>query len=144
MISFDLSHILVRPCLCGLGSLLRCSRVERARSAVRLTRLICLYASLCGADYSSNMLYTSAVAFALIGAADAFTAGALPVHSRTAMRASAKMQVAEAEVASPVALAKVRSCQMATLWTIHALRPLPAPSHLRPYCPTPTSSSAVV
>jgi len=52
------------------------------------------------------MLYTSAVAFALVSAAEAFTAGALPVQSRTIVRAPAKMQVAEAEVASPVALAK--------------------------------------
>ena len=60
------------------------------------------------------MLYTSAVAFALVSAAEAFTAGALPVQSRTIVRAPAKMQVAEAEVASPVALAKVRACLYGT------------------------------
>ena len=60
------------------------------------------------------MLYTSAVAFALVSAAEAFTAGALPVQSRTIVRAPAKMQVAEAEVASPVALAKVRACLSGT------------------------------
>ena len=54
------------------------------------------------------MIY-SVCALALLQGANAFQAGALPSSMRAAVtRSAATMQVAEAEVASPVALAKVR------------------------------------
>ena len=61
------------------------------------------------------MIY-KCVAFASLAlGADAFSAGALPSRqSAVARSASAQMQVAEAEVASPVALAKVRRSQGAS------------------------------
>jgi len=55
------------------------------------------------------MLYTVAACALFLGGADAFQAGALPSRSAVTRSASAIMQVAEAEVASPVALAKVRA-----------------------------------
>ena len=54
------------------------------------------------------MIYATA-AMALLVGADAFQAGMMPARSSVARSASAAMQVAEAEVASPVALAKVCS-----------------------------------
>merc|ERR1719231_1830872 len=54
------------------------------------------------------MLYTIAKVALIISSADAFQAGSLPARHNSAVTrsASAAMQVAEAEVASPVALAK--------------------------------------
>ena len=66
-----------------------------------------------------NMLYKCTV-LALLAATDAFQAGSLSSHSvasSVTRAAKVAMQVAEAEVASPVALAKVRAspvCQGGT------------------------------
>ena len=61
---------------------------------------------------TSKMIY-SVCALALLNAADAFSVGAaLPSSVRASVaRSEATMQVAEAEVASPVALAKVRAAR---------------------------------
>ena len=52
------------------------------------------------------MLYKIATCAFIIGSAEAFQAGSLPARSAVTRSASAAMQVAEAEVASPVALSK--------------------------------------
>ena len=58
-----------------------------------------------------QMIY-SICALALLNGVDAFSAGALPASVRAVVTRPSivNMQVAEAEVASPVALAKVRCC----------------------------------
>jgi len=59
------------------------------------------------------MLYKSAVVVALLGGADAFQAGPAAPRSRVSVsRKAVSMQVAEAEVAAPVALAKVRAADV--------------------------------
>ena len=64
------------------------------------------------------MIY-QCIAFAtLIGAAEAFNVGAVAARSS---RAAVSMQVTEAEVASPVALAKVRA-QRARAQCLHFFR----------------------
>ena len=55
------------------------------------------------------MIYTTVAFAALIGAADAFQAGMMSAPRSAVRSSAATMQVAEAEVASPVALAKVRA-----------------------------------
>ena len=69
------------------------------------------------------MIY-SVCALALLNGASAFQAGAMPASVRAAVArpSMATMQVAEAEVASPVALAKVRARpppRTITVWTIY-------------------------
>jgi hypothetical protein len=73
------------------------------------------------------MLYKSAAAvFVLASGADAFQAGALSGLTRAAVaRPAVSMQVAEAEVASPVALAKVRNAPMRTRSGLHNLQRRP-------------------
>ena len=62
------------------------------------------------------MIY-SVCALALLNGASAFQAGAMPASVRAAVArpSMATMQVAEAEVASPVALAKVRAATTSTI-----------------------------
>ena len=72
------------------------------------------------------MIY-SVCALALLNGVSAFQAGAMPASVRAAVArpSMATMQVAEAEVASPVALAKVRSRErhrMFELRAVHALK----------------------
>ena len=56
------------------------------------------------------MLYTTAKIALCLAGADAFQAGMMmPLRAVPAASAAVTMQVAEAEVASPVALAKVRA-----------------------------------
>ena len=57
------------------------------------------------------MIYTVGTLALLIGGADAFSAGSMGARSSVVSASSVRMQVAEAEVASPVALAKVSPTQ---------------------------------
>ena len=69
------------------------------------------------------MLYTTAKIALCLAGADAFQAGMMmPLRAVPAASAAVTMQVAEAEVASPVALAKVR----ANASPSHAQEPLRA------------------